>query len=206
MHIWGGLWEAFGIPSHSTGRQGRPRPDICNPKHKVTYLCEGGLDAKWTPCSPQSVHQPIYGQMHAILSSLEEEWSRFPLERGKRYNLSRIEEVSNFTTHAVKVVLMRDVISLPRRLGVRCEQSLSFERWGRLEASVLHQPLHETQTRYQKVEKLVLALLIISRKLKHYFQTFPISPHRPPPEERREKPGSNQEDIKMGLRAEILRT
>ena len=30
------------------------------------------------------------------------------------------------------------------------------------------------QTRYQKLEKLVLALLIISGKLKHYFQTFPI--------------------------------
>ena len=31
------------------------------------------------------------------------------------------------------------------------------------------------QTRYQKLEKLVLALFIISRKLKHYFQTFPIT-------------------------------
>ena len=31
------------------------------------------------------------------------------------------------------------------------------------------------QIRYQKLEKLVLALFIISRKLKHYFQTFPIT-------------------------------
>ena len=31
------------------------------------------------------------------------------------------------------------------------------------------------QTRYQKLEKLVLALLIILRKLKQYFQTFPIT-------------------------------
>jgi len=30
------------------------------------------------------------------------------------------------------------------------------------------------QTRYQRLEKLVLALFIISRKLKYYFQTFPI--------------------------------
>jgi len=32
-----------------------------------------------------------------------------------------------------------------------------------------------SQTRYQRLEKLVLALLIISRKLKHYFQTFTIT-------------------------------
>jgi len=31
------------------------------------------------------------------------------------------------------------------------------------------------QRRYQRLEKLVLALFIISRKLKHYFQTFPIT-------------------------------
>jgi len=34
------------------------------------------------------------------------------------------------------------------------------------------------QTRYQRLEKLVLALFIISRKLKHYFQKVPdYSPH-----------------------------
>jgi len=31
------------------------------------------------------------------------------------------------------------------------------------------------QTRYQRLEKLVLALFIISRKLKYYFQIFPIT-------------------------------
>ena len=31
------------------------------------------------------------------------------------------------------------------------------------------------QPRYQRLEKLVLALFSISRKLKHYFQTFPIT-------------------------------
>ena len=31
------------------------------------------------------------------------------------------------------------------------------------------------QTRYQRLEKLVLALFIISRKLKHYFHTFLIT-------------------------------
>ena len=35
--------------------------------------------------------------------------------------------------------------------------------------------MNGSQTRYQRLEKLVLALLIISRKLKHYFQTFPIT-------------------------------
>jgi len=30
------------------------------------------------------------------------------------------------------------------------------------------------QTRYQRLEKLELAFFIISRKLKHYFQTFPF--------------------------------
>ena len=31
------------------------------------------------------------------------------------------------------------------------------------------------QTRYQRLKKLVLALFIILRKLKHYFQTLPIT-------------------------------
>jgi len=35
--------------------------------------------------------------------------------------------------------------------------------------------MNNPQTRYQRLEKLVLALFIISRKLKHYFQTFPIT-------------------------------
>jgi len=30
------------------------------------------------------------------------------------------------------------------------------------------------QTRYQRLKKVVLALFIISKKFKHYFQTFPI--------------------------------
>ena len=31
------------------------------------------------------------------------------------------------------------------------------------------------QIRYQRLEKLVLALFVISKKLKHYFQSFPIT-------------------------------
>jgi len=34
---------------------------------------------------------------------------------------------------------------------------------------------NDSQTRYQRLEKLVLDFFIISRKLKHYFQTFPIT-------------------------------
>ena len=35
--------------------------------------------------------------------------------------------------------------------------------------------MNRAQTRYQRLEKLVLALFIISRTLKYYFQTFPIT-------------------------------
>ena len=35
--------------------------------------------------------------------------------------------------------------------------------------------MNSPQTRYQRLEKVVLALFIISRKLKHYFQTLPIT-------------------------------
>jgi len=35
--------------------------------------------------------------------------------------------------------------------------------------------MNSPQTKYQKLEKPVLTLLIISRKLKHYFQTFMIT-------------------------------
>ena len=35
--------------------------------------------------------------------------------------------------------------------------------------------MNDSQTRYQRLEKLMIAFFIISRKLKHYFQTFPIT-------------------------------
>jgi len=35
--------------------------------------------------------------------------------------------------------------------------------------------INDPQTKCQKIEKLVFALFIISRKLRHYFQTFPIT-------------------------------
>ena len=35
--------------------------------------------------------------------------------------------------------------------------------------------MNDPHTRHQNLEKLVLALFIISRKLKHYFQTFLIT-------------------------------
>ena len=38
--------------------------------------------------------------------------------------------------------------------------------------------MNDPQTRYQRLEKLVLALFIISRNLKHYFQTFISRPSR----------------------------
>ena len=34
--------------------------------------------------------------------------------------------------------------------------------------------LIDAQTRYTRIEKLVIALFITTRKLKHYFQSFPI--------------------------------
>jgi len=34
--------------------------------------------------------------------------------------------------------------------------------------------MNSPRTRYQRLKKLVLALFVISRKLKHYFQTFLI--------------------------------
>jgi len=35
--------------------------------------------------------------------------------------------------------------------------------------------LLDAETRYQKLEKLILTLIVTSRKLKHYFQSFPIT-------------------------------
>ena len=54
--------------------------------------------------------------------------------------------------------------------------ALIREDEGNPEADVLHQhSMNGPQTRYQRLEKLMLALFIILRKLKHYFQTFPIT-------------------------------
>ena len=70
--------------------------------------------------------------------------------------------------------LGRDIISLPRYLGVSSKRSFGSrgKRGQKLVYYVSH-TINDPQTRYQKLEKLVLALFIISRKLKHYFQTFP---------------------------------
>ena len=70
----------------------------------------------------------------------------------------------------------RDVVSLPRCLRVSSERNLGLRGRRHPEASILCQSHYECpQTRYQKLEKLMLALFIISRKLKHFFQTFSIT-------------------------------
>jgi len=63
------------------------------------------------------------------------------------------------------------------------------------------------QRRYQRLEKLVLALFIISRKLKALLSNFPYhSPHGTSSEKRCGKPRGDQEDTEMGIGAEVLRT
>ena len=48
------------------------------------------------------------------------------------------------------------------------------EEGGQKPVYYVNHTMNDLQTRYQKLEKLVLALFIISSKLKYYFQTFPI--------------------------------
>jgi len=46
---------------------------------------------------------------------------------------------------------------------------------GPLKACLLcHRALINSQTKYTRIEKLVLALFVTVRKLKHYFQSFPF--------------------------------
>jgi len=84
--------------------------------------------------------------MQAILPSLEEEKSWLPLRWRMWDGFPRVEEVSDLTTPTVKAFLWRDVVSLPNRLEVSCRSELSSGRWGRSEAGVLRQPLHEWST------------------------------------------------------------
>jgi len=51
------------------------RSAILNMKSSTCVKEVQMMNRRRTSCSPQSVHQPIYGQMQAILSSLEEEWN-----------------------------------------------------------------------------------------------------------------------------------
>jgi len=44
-----------------------------------------------------------------------------------------------------------------------------------LEDKGMQKPVYYTSHSMNGLEKLVLALFIISKKLKHYFQTFPIT-------------------------------
>ena len=62
--------------------------------------------------------------------------------------------------------------------------------------------MNSPQTRYQRLEKLVLTLFIISRKFKYYFQTSLITVLM---ENSLRSVVKNPEDIKIGIGAEILR-
>jgi len=89
---------------------------------------------------------------------------------------SRTEEVSGLATPAVKAFLWRDAISLPRVLETAVSGALVREDEG-IQKPVYYvsHSINGPQTSYQRLEKLVLALFIISRKHKHYFQTFSIT-------------------------------
>jgi len=92
-----------------------------------------------------------------------------------RDNFSGAEEVLGLTTPTVEAFLGRDVVSLPRRLEISSQWSLSSRGRRHLDAGILRQPFHERPPdQNQRLEKLVMAFFIISRKLNHYFQTIPI--------------------------------
>jgi len=91
-----------------------------------------------------------------------------------RDSLPKIEEVSDFTTPAIKAFLGRDDISLTHCLGVSCERALVHDEEGvQKPVYYVSHSMNRSQTKYQKLEKSVFALFIILRKFKHYFQTFP---------------------------------
>jgi len=140
VHIWDSFREVFGIFGHSMRHRGQPRPDICNPKHEVTHLREGGPDVER---NPQPIHQLIHGQVHALLPSIKKKWGRLTLEWGTGDNLPRIEERSDFTSSDVKAFFGINAISIHRHLGFSYEWSLGSWRWSHPKADLLHQPLHE---------------------------------------------------------------
>ena len=113
--------------------------------------------------------------MQAVLPNLEEKWSELSLERGMLNSLPGVKEILGLTSY-YRPHPKRDTVSLPHCFAVSSEQSLGSRGRRRQETSVLHHScLNGPKMRYQRQEKLVLAFFIISRKLKHYFKTFPIT-------------------------------
>ena len=138
VHIRGCFWEIFRVSGHSTGNQSRHRPDICHLKYEVTHMCERDLDVERTSHCPEPIHQPIHGQMHALLPNLEEERGWFLLEWRMGDSFSRSKEIFGFTTALVQAHLERNIVPIPGRLRVSREQSPNSWKQRRTEAGVLH--------------------------------------------------------------------
>ena len=84
-----------------------------------------------------------------------------------RVSFPKFEEISGFTATLVQANLGGDVVPLFSRLRVNREQTLIREEGMQKHVYYDIHSMNELQTRYQRLKKLVLALFIISRKLKY---------------------------------------
>jgi len=207
MRIRGGFREVFKVSSHSTGHRSRPRPDNRHLKHEANHACERSLDAEQTSHCSELVHQPIYEQMQALLSSLEEEHGRFSLEQRMRDNFPRFEEISDFTTTLVEAHLGRNDVPLPGHLEVGRERSPDSRRQRRTEASVLRLSFHEWAT-----NQILKAEKVGARSLRHLEEAQALlsnlldhCPHGVSSEKRHKESKNNWADIEMGIAESELR-
>ena len=114
--------------------------------------------------------------MQAIIPSLEEKDNGLLLERGMRSGLSGVEEILDLISLLVKLASGGMLYLYLTISELAVSRALVRENEGAQKpAYYISHTMNSPQTRYQRLEKLVLALFIILRKLKHYFQSFPIT-------------------------------
>ena len=175
MHLWNSFRRVPKVSDHSVGNRSQPRPEIRNTGDEVPYLYQRSPTTLQTPHCPQPVPQQINRQMQALLPGHKEEWNWLLLRWTVWSSVPKSECSSGVSSTPIQTSSRWNVVPLSHSLWYCRERGFVREDES-IQKPVYYvsKSLIDAQTRYTRIEKLIFALFVTTRKLKHYFQFFPI--------------------------------
>ena len=190
------------------GHWSQPRSDIYNPKHEVTHLCEGGSDAKQTSRSPQPIYHLIHEQMQAPFQALKKNganfcWSEeceitFQIWRGIWLHHPSYQKPSSGEILYLYLAISESAVS---RALVREDKGVQKPVY------YVSYSMNEPQNQVSKARRAGACSVHHLEEAQALLSSLPHHcPHRSSPEKGLGEPKSNQADIKMVIRAEVLWT